>query len=109
MRTKFPQAQKSFSYLFLFMIFYFTLYPSEVKASFFTQSDTLEYIGVPEIETRQNTSFGVLVSGGSRVTTAMNYNEMQNNIVGIGVFDFGIIYEKKMYLGVTTNKKFLLS
>lgn len=67
------------------------------------QLDSLEYIGVPEIIDTINTDFGVLVSGGVKIANIFNYSENIENTVGIGVFDFGIIFNKTWYLGASVN------
>lgn len=65
--------------------------------------DTLEYLSLPEEIFAEDTGLGVLVSGGVRVSTLKNYSENVDNLVGYGVFDFGVIFEKTYYIGVSVN------
>lgn len=71
--------------------------------SLVTQVDSLEYIGVPEVIEIINTDYGVMVSGGVKVTQIFNYYENQTNFVGLGEFAFGIIFDKTWYIGASVN------
>ena len=65
--------------------------------------DTLEYLSLPEEIFAEDTDLGVLVSGGVRVSNIKNYAENTDNLVGYGVFDFGVIFDKTYYIGISVN------
>lgn len=65
--------------------------------------DSLEYVSMPEETVVQDESLGVLVSGGVGITTIENFTQNSKNIVGFGIFDFGVIFNKTYYLGITLN------
>lgn len=65
--------------------------------------DSLEYVSVPEEIVKDDESFGILVSGGVGITTIKNFTQNNQNVVGFGILDFGVIFDKTYYLGITLN------
>jgi len=68
-----------------------------------TLPDSLEYMSIPEVVVQQDESFGVLVAGGVGITTIENFTQNSKNIVGFGILDFGVVFDKTYYLGISLN------